>query len=275
MGRRVADRWRAAGHEVFAVTRSPTRAAEFAHAGLQPIVADCLRLETLADLPAADTVLYSVGYDREQAHGIEEVYLHGLVNVLGALPEATGRVIHTSSTGVYGDCAGDWVDEQTPCFPDRPGGRACLAAEEALRAHPRGANAVILRLAGIYGPGRVPRAETLASGRPIPAAPKAWLNLIHVDDAATVILAAETIAGPRVFVVSDGNPVSRREYYRELARLMGLVEPRFIEPAPASRLARRAAGDKRASNARLVDELGIRFAHPSYREGLASILASG
>ena len=229
LGRRVAERWLDAGDEIFAVTRSNRRAAEFVRAGLRPIVADVMRLETLVGLPAGATVLYAVGYDRAQNFGIEEVYLRGLVNVLNALPESTGRVIYVSSTGVYGDCSGQWIDEHTPCFPERAGGRACLAAEAAPLNHPRGTEAVILRMAGIYGPGRIPNREALQQGRTIPASATGWLNLIHVDDAASVVLAAERAsAGPHHYLVSDGCPVARRDYYRQLAQLLKAPAPRFV-----------------------------------------------
>ncbi len=276
LGRRVADRWRDAGHEVYAVTRSVDRAQELAAAGIQPIVADVMKLATLAGLPAAATVLYAVGYDKSQKQSIEEVYLHGLVNVLNAIPSSTGRLIYVSSTGVYGDCSGQWIDEHTPCFPDRAGGRACLAAEQALLAHPRGADAIVLRMAGIYGPGRIPSKEKLAQGQMVPATAGGWLNLIHVDDAVNVVLAAESVPhGPRHFLVSDGTPINRGEYYRELARLLAAPPPRFLAPTATIPSGVRMASDKRVSNARLKRELGIHFAYPSFREGLAAIVAGG
>ncbi len=276
LGRRVAERWRNAGHEVVAVTRSIDRAQEFAAAGLKPIVADVMRLETLVGLPTAHTILYAVGYDRRQNFTIEDVYLRGLINVLNALPNESGRLIYVSSTGVYGDCRGEWIDERTPCYPERAGGRACLAAEEALLAHPRGGDAVILRMAGIYGPGRIPSRETLEKGGTLSAPASGWLNLIHVDDAATVVLAAEKAeAGPRHYLVSDGSPVPRRDYYRHLAKLLDAPPPRFAKPDATLPAAVRATSDKRVSNARLRAELGVRLAYPSFREGLAEIVARG
>jgi len=275
LGRRVAARWQKAGHEVYAITRSGEHAAEFTQRGLRPVVADVMRLETLVDLPVATTVLYAVGHDRTANYGIEELYFRGLVNLLNALPAGTGRVIYVSSTGVYGDRAGEWVDENSPCFPDRPGGRACLAAEEALRDHPRGADAIILRTAGLYGPGRIPRKESLTQGRVIPAPAAGWLNLIHVDDAAAVVLIAESARGPRLYLVSDGIPVARRDYYVEMARLFGAAAPRFISPDVTQPSVARAASDKRISNARMLAELGVQLRYPSYREGLAAIVAAG
>jgi nucleoside-diphosphate-sugar epimerase len=101
------------------------------------------------------------------------------------------------------------------------------------------------------------------------------LNLIHVDDAANVVLAAEERARPpRTYLVSDGQPVLRRQYYEMLAQLLGAPPPQFIAPAADSPAAERAASDKRISNQRMIEELGVQLAFPSYREGLAAIVAA-
>jgi len=272
LGLRVAQRWLADGHTVYAVSRTQQRAVELAAFGIRPVVADVTQPDTLAALPVAETALYAVGYDRRQNQSMHEVYVAGLRNVLGALPKETGRFIYISSTGVYGDSAGEWVDEDTPCLPQREGGRACLAAEEVLAAHPLGVSSVVLRLAGIYGPGRTPRKDLLLAGEPIPAPADGYLNLIHVDDAAAVVLAAQRAPTPRTYVVSDGHPAQRREYYLELARLLKAPAPTFVDAPPSSPAAQRAAADKRVSNARLLRELDVRLAYPSYREGLAAAL---
>ncbi len=134
LGHRVAVRWQVAGDTPHVVTRSPSRAAALAAEGLQPIVADVLRPETLRGLPTADTVLYAVGYDRTADQSLREVYVQGLANVLAALPANTGRILYVSSTGVYGQTTGEPVDESSPCHPTREGGRACLEAEQLLSA---------------------------------------------------------------------------------------------------------------------------------------------
>jgi nucleoside-diphosphate-sugar epimerase len=133
----------------------------------------------------------------------------------------------------------------------------------------------VLRLAGLYGPGRIPLAADVRHGRPIAAPVQGLLNLIHVDDAAQVVIAAdERAVPPRTYVVSDGCPVVRREYYEELARLLGAPRPVFA-PAPSDSAAvGRAGSDKRASNARMVGELGVRLAYPTFREALAAIVAA-
>jgi nucleoside-diphosphate-sugar epimerase len=155
LGERVAQRWKNAGHNVIIVTRSAGRANEFQRAGYEALVADVTRPESLRNLPTADTVLYSIGFDRKASipgPSIDEVYAGGVRNVLSALDACVSRFIYISSTGVYGPGEGDWIDETTPPDPQRDGGRASLAAETELAASPLSSRSVILRLAGLYGP---------------------------------------------------------------------------------------------------------------------------
>jgi nucleoside-diphosphate-sugar epimerase len=274
LGERVARRWREANQEVYVVTRGKDRADEFRRQGFQEIVADITRPETLSDLPVADTVLFAVGFDRASEKSIYDVYSGGVRNVLATLPAETGRLIYISTTGVYGPAAGAWVDEVTRPDPRREGGRASLAAEQAITEHTVGQRSVILRLAGLYGPGRVPFIRELREGMPIPAPASGWLNLIHVDDAANVVIAADESApfenGPRVYCVSDGSPAERAEYYSEVARQIGAPPPRFVEPDAASPRAARAESNRRVSNARMLADLRVTLNYPDYRAGLAS-----
>jgi nucleoside-diphosphate-sugar epimerase len=278
LGERVARRWRDAGHNVVVVTRSRERAADFEQQGFGAIVADVTRPESLQSLPSAETVSFAVGYDRDGGQSIEEVYAGGIRNVLAALPSGVGRFIYISTTGVYGPAGGDWVDESTPPDPRREGGRASLAAEQALAAHSLGSRGVILRLAGLYGPGRVPFINELRSGQPIPAPENGYLNLIHVDDAVATVFAADQLApfndGPRVYCVSDGQPVQRGEYYSEVARQIGGPAPRFVEAELNSPRAARAESNRRVRNDRMLADLRMTLAYPDYRAGLAAILTT-
>jgi nucleoside-diphosphate-sugar epimerase len=169
---------------------------------------------------------------------------------------------------------GDWVDEDSKCVPERAGGRACLAAEERLLAHPLAGVSIILRLAGIYGPGRLPNLQALQAGEPIAAPEHGFLNLIHVDDAARAVVAAGVAsrAGGRRYLVSDGCPVSRREYYAEVARLSAAPPPRFVAPAEDAHAVARAAAEKRVRNDRLLEELGVQLEYPDFRAGLKAIV---
>lgn len=274
LGLRVARRWLAGGHSVHALTRSPDRAEELQREGITPITADVTRPESLARLPVADTVLWSVGWDPQGGADRRAVYVAGLRAVLDALPPATRRIVMTSSTGVYGQADGRWIDEDSPCRPVREAGRVMLEAEETLRSHPLGDRAIVLRLAGLYGPGRIPRMRQLAAGEPIVASPGGHLNLIHVDDAAAAVLAAESRATPpRTYLVSDGHPTQQRDFYAQLAGLLGVGPPQFAEPDADTQRAQRG-GNKRVRNGRMLDELGVELQHPTYREGLAAIVAA-
>jgi len=290
LGRRVAERWLAGGHRVTAVTRSAHRAEALAAAGIESIVADVARSETLARLPAVDSVLFAVGVDRASGNSSRDVHVVGLKNVLDALPSSTRRIIYISSTSVYSQTSGELVDELSPCEPQTEGGRACLEGERLLAAHALARRACVLRLAGIYGPGRVPNREAVSQQQPIRAAPDAYLNLIHVDDAVSAVIAADELAadqlaaaaGARIFLVSDGHPDVRRNYYEFLAELFKAPRPLF-EPAADSAssegsargdiTAARGASNKRVSNARMLAELKVTLKYPTYRQGLAKIVS--
>lgn len=275
LGQRIADQWLAAGHEVWATTRSVERAAQLTHHGILPIVVDIARpIRLPSQLSSIDTVLFAVGFDRSSSQSIQEVYVGGMRNLLRALPLAVRRFIYISSTGVYGQSGGESVDEQSPCAPTRPGGHACLAAERLLAECPISSRRIVLRLAGIYGPQRLPKLAALRAGAALEGSAAGFLNLIHVEDAVEVVLAAEQHAVlPALYVVSDGQPVLRGEFYRELAHLLSAPPPQFTDPLSDS-TAGRAAGDKRVCSDRLRNDLRVSLKFPSYREGLAAIVAA-
>lgn len=277
LGQRVARLWHERGDHVWAVTRSPARAAEFEAAGWNPLVADILDpaavAAAIADMPPPESVLFAVGYDRGAGASIHEVYVNGLRRCCDALLDRAPLLrsfVYISSTGVYGRVDGDWVDETSPCVPTRDGGRACLEAERLLAAGPFRERMIILRCAGLYGPGRVPMAAAIQAGEPIAAPADGFLNLIHIDDAAEIAAwAADKLAPPELLNVADGHPVIRREYYAELARVLSAPPPVFQPPAPDAPAATRAAGgDKRVSAERLLAKFPGPLRHPSYREGL-------
>jgi len=259
LGAKVAQLWRDSGDEVYATTRG-SQVDALSRAGLRPLRLDVTRRVAVGSLPAVDTVVFAVG--RSGAR-MADIHVTGFRSVLDALPRSTGRVIYVSSTGVYGQDTGEWVDEESVCEPTREGGRACLSAEQLLFSHDRGCDAVVVRLAGLYGSGRVPRQADVAAGRPITGSPDAYLNLIHVEDAAGAVVAAAA-PGPvtaRMYNVSDGHPPTRGEYVALVATRLGLAPPRF-EGGPGL--------GKRVRNDRVVRELGLRLKYPWCREGLAA-----
>jgi nucleoside-diphosphate-sugar epimerase len=268
LGRRVAALWRAQGQQVWATTRG--RAADLRAAGIEAIVCDVLNPNSLHVLPAVATVLYCVGLDRSASATMREVFVEGLANVLDHLP-APQRFLYISSTSVYGQTTGEEVDERAPTEPEEDSGRVVLEAERLLRRRlPR---TVILRFAGIYGPGRLLRRRAIEKGEPIQADPERWINLIHVEDGAAAILAAEQFAqlGDTINVC-DGQPVRRRDFFTKLAHLLGAPEPCFLVPDLGLPPPPHEKANRRIGNRKLREELHFAIRYPSWREGLAKAI---
>ncbi|NND97311.1 MAG: SDR family oxidoreductase [Pirellulaceae bacterium] len=271
LGRRVADQCRRAGHRVWATTRSRGRANELAASGFEPIVLDWTDRRSLAGLPQVSHVLVAVSYDRSSQIDRYQSQVGGLRNLL-AVVAPTAKICYISTTGVYHQCDGSWVDENSVARPVREGGQVHLQAEQELHRNRPHAPWTVLRLAGIYGPNRVPRAADVIHGRPIQSPQDGYLNLIHVDDAVSVVLASWRQAGRRLYVVSDNQPVLRGDFYREIARQCHVQPPRFEPPSPAAPVAMRSASNKRVWNRRMKSELVPHLKYPTYREGLRDVL---
>jgi len=267
LGRRVAARWVSTGDTVFALTRSRHHADELASQGIQPIIGNVLDRTTLASLPPATTVLYAVGYDRTSDASKRDVSVDGLRNVLAVLPSAVERFVYVSSTSVYGQSEGEEVDESSPCAPTTESGRICLDAESlVLDTRVSRMSPHVLRLSGIYGPGRlIARIDGLRSGRPLQANPHGWLNLIHVDDATTAVLACsdKRVGDASITLVTDDRPLQRRTYYESLAQLVSAPVPKFDVPSDDS-----PNLGKRCNNRCLREDWGITLAFPSIETGL-------
>ena len=201
---------------------------------------------------------------------MRQVYVDGLGSVLAALSRVE-RFLYVGSTGVYGQCRGEEVDETAATEPAEESGRFVLEAESLLRR--RLPSAVVLRFAGIYGPGRLLRQQALIAGEPLVGDADRWLNLIHVEDGAAAVVAADVRARPgEVYHVCDDCPVRRRDFYKLLARLLGAPEPRFIPPAPGSALPAHERTNRRIRNRRLREELRMQLRFPSYVEGLPTVV---
>jgi len=192
---------------------------------------------------------------------------------------ATGRrkVVYLSTIGVYGDHAGGWVDESTPPQSSLDRARMRAAAEQAWTETPQG-NVAILRLAGIYGPGRNALA-TLRSGtaRRI-IKPGQVFNRIHVDDIASAIMAAIRHENGGTWNVCDDEPAPPQDVIAHAAQLMGIAPPpeEAFETAQMSAMARSFySSSARVSNARLKRELGVALAYPTYRHGLDALWRGG
>jgi nucleoside-diphosphate-sugar epimerase len=181
------------------------------------------------------------------------------------------RLVYLSTTGVMANSQhSEWVNEESEVGPLRPGSVAAWNAEQWLAHNCPHRDLVILRLAGIYGPQRVPNLESLRQQQPLHIAPDSYLNLIHVADIAQVVhRAVEDHPQRQLYLVSDGNAVMRRHYYEWICQYTGLPQPQY---AAVSSEAGRGTGNKRVSNRRLIEDFDIRFAFPSFREGLSKLL---
>ena len=265
LGKRVASQWLGNGDQIHVLTRS--RAGMFRESGYLPLVGDITDPGSLPDFSPVETVLFAVGFDRSKYDKIDDVYVDGLNNILKKLPDQTGHFIYISSTGVFGQDSGEWVNEDSATQPRRDGGKACLAAENLLRGSRFGDRTTVLRLAGIYGPGRVP---SIRKTKP-KIISNSYLNLIHVDDAASVIA---TVADLRpmgeTFLVSDGQPVFRKDYYQEVGHYHDDSSNNIEQEWDSSE-----ASGKRIRNVKMTSQLQIQLNYPSYKEGLAHIFGAG
>jgi nucleoside-diphosphate-sugar epimerase len=285
LGERVARLWFDEGAEVHALTRSAARAAEFERRGWRSVTGDVAGENATGDafphgLPPVETLFWGIGLDRRSGKSQREVYVDGLARLLAALPARPRHVIHISSTSVYGQAAGEVVDEDSPCEPVQDNGRVCLDAERTVLAYANDETRVdTLRLAGIYGPDRlIGRVEALRARQPLSVNPDGWLNLTHVDDAARVVVELSrrvregTAPARRVWLVSDDRPLPRREFYATIARLVDAPEPIFDTSSLDER--ERTGLKKRCSSRRVHDELGLEWLYPTVEQGLRQAIDS-
>ena len=257
---------------VYGVTRSTDKAQQLAATGVQAIVADWTDRRSLSKLPRCDRVLVAVSYDPASRLSRYESQVGGLGNLLDVLPAETD-LVYLSTTGVYHQSDGGWVDETSPARPQSAGGLAHLQAEQLLHRRRPAAAWGVLRLAGLYGPGRIPRLGDIVAGRPLGAA-DGYLNLIHRDDAAEAVLAAWQRPGDRLrmYLVADDQPLPRRRFYQQIARLTGGEEPQFSDQGPPR--SPRSASNKRVWNRRMRHHLLPRMQYPNCIQGLTAILKS-
>ncbi|MET3720803.1 MULTISPECIES: SDR family oxidoreductase [unclassified Arthrobacter] len=269
LGTEAGLRFAAAGHRVVGWRRSPDKLP----AEIEGVAADLSSLD-LPPMPGDITaVVVAVAADSLTEAAYRSAYVDGLSHVLDAL-ERDGvtpqRVLFVSSTAVYGDAGGGWVDESTTAAPGGFSGRILCAAEELLdsRLRDSGTAPVVLRLGGIYGPGRTRLIDQVRSGNALVPDPPRFTNRIHRDDAAAAIVhlaTMEDIPAP-VYIGVDNEPVELGEVLGFLASEMGCAKP------PVGPTGEARGGNKRCSNA-LLRSTGFDFAYPSFREGYREVLA--
>jgi nucleoside-diphosphate-sugar epimerase len=269
VGLELGRQLREDGHDVVGVRRSDSGLGAAAAAGLDPVRADVTVPETLTDVPDADWLVFAASSGGRGADAARRVFVDGLANAVDefvARESPPERLVYTSSTGVYGDHGGDWVDEDTPLDPTTDKTRVLAEAEDVALSAP--VDSSVARFAGLYGPGRY-RLERYLDG-PVT---EGYLNMVHRDDAAGAVRFALEEGVDDVLLVVDDEPVSKWEFADWLADACGVDRPE--KRTKAERLAagdlseaarRRILTSKRCSNGRLR-ALGYEFAYPTFRAG--------
>lgn len=258
----------AEGHEVLGLRRRPQRLPP----GIVGVAADLTDPASVAALPSAvDAVVYLVGASAREEGAYRDAYVTGLAHLLAHLREASRppqRLLFASSTAVYAQRRGEWVDETSPTEPDHFSGRLLLEGEGLVASGPWRGTAV--RFGGIYGPGRTSLVERVRRGQATVApGPPRYTNRIHRDDCAGVLrFLLGPVAPPPVLLAVDREPAPEAEVLAWLAVRLGAPPPRRAAPDPDSR---RAGSNKRCSSRRLVD-LGYEFRFPTFREGYGALL---
>jgi len=263
------------GHTVFGLRRTADSNSDL-KAGIVPLIGDVSKLETLAKLPADyDWVVNCVSSSGGGAEGYRAVYLQGTRNLLKWLSQApTKKFVYTSSTSVYGQTDGSLVTETSPADPATETARILLETENLLlKAASANFPAVILRVAGIYGPGRgywfkqFLRGEATIEGKG-----ERFLNMVHRDDVVGALIAALEKGRPgEIYNLVDDEPVSQNDLFQWLASHLGKEMPPFVQRnEQADR--KRGWTNKRVSSARLKSQLGYQFKYPTFREGFENSL---
>lgn len=277
VGLELASQLSHRGHDVTGVRRSEQglEAIESAGSRVTAVQADVTKPETLAALPDVETVVFAASSGGRGSEAARNVYVDGLKNVIkeyGTRQRTPDRVVYTSSTGVYGDHDGAWVDEETPLNPRTEKTRVLATAESvALEMTPEyGMSGTVVRFGGLYGPERY-RLERYLEG-PVTAG---YLNMVHRVDAAGSIryLVTEGLAKDAVVLAVDDEPVDKHRFADWLAAECQVDPPekqtvahRTAEGNLSEAARRRLQTSKRCSNDRLK-ALGYEFQYPTFRQG--------
>lgn len=276
VGGRLAIGLAAAGHEVYALRRSA-----IVLPGVHSLMADVTKPATLNNLPLAlDALVTALSPGQGGVEAYQRVYVEGTRHVLQALSgQKLLRHIWLSSTGVYGEDAGQWLDEHTEARPRTATGQVLLAAEAVARGE-LGVGVqwpcTVVRLSGLYGPGRYRLLNWVESGRPVQSVPPSWSNRIHVEDAAAFIqhLLEKAFTGHRLepmYLGVDDAPSAQYEVLSWLATQMQVPAPAPV--LVAAELAVSAGQGKRIAN-KALKASGYVLRYPDYRAGYAQVLAA-
>ncbi len=256
------------GHRVWGLRRETSDLPS----PLRPLTADLTNPETLQALPAKiDTVFYTVSPDHSDEAGYRAAYIDGLQNLLDILKpqEQQPRIFYTSSTAVYAQQFGEWVDESSPTTPEYFSGRCLLEGEQYLLHS--GFPATVVRLGGIYGPGRTRLIQKVREGNAIyQNGPPRYTNHIHRDDCVGALTHLMMLEKPdSLYLGVDNEASERRELLYWLAKELDAPQPR-CDVSP-SRERRQVRNNKRCKNTKLINS-GYQFRYSTYREGYGELV---
>ncbi|WP_253736282.1 SDR family oxidoreductase [Halohasta salina] len=270
----------AAGHDVVGVRRSDEGAAAIEDAGFTAHRADLTDPDDIAGLPDADWLVFAASSGGRDAEAAREIYVTALADAIdeyGSRADPPDRLVYTSSTGVYGDHDGEWVDESTPLEPTTDKTRVLAEAERVARQRSaeQGIDGTVARFSGLYGPDRY-RLERYIKG-PVT---EGYLNMVHRADAAgaVVYLLTADRARDEVVLVTDDEPVDKWTFADWLADECGVDSPpkrtkqqRLTDEGLSEAARRRIATSKRCSNEKLR-ELGYSLEYPTFRAGYRDVI---
>ena len=261
---------------IFGTTRSPENFPALQAAGIEPLLFDggTARQDLIPVLSSITHLVVSIAPDEAG-----DPVLRALGETIGEAMPALGWIAYLSTVGVYGDHEGRWIDETAACRPVSARSRRRVEAEEAWQrlAARRGVPLAVLRLSGIYGPGRNALLN-LADGKARrQVKPGQVFNRVHVDDAASGIVASISRPRPgRAYNLADDDPSSMEAVLLAAAERMGLPPPPetdLNDPSVSEAMRGFYLDSKRVSNARAKAELGWRPRYPTWREGLEALLS--
>lgn len=275
VGRRLARHYLQQGIAVTGIVRSVKSGDSLAAEGIEPLVVDLDALDDSVMLQLATPSCFYLAPPPPE--GGQDPRIRKFLQALGAHP-VPGRIVYISTSGVYGDCEGAWIDETQPLRPETPRARRRADAEAALHewGQRQGNSIVILRVPGIYGPGRLPL-DRLRKNLPVlREADSPFTNRIHVDDLVASCIAAMARGQPgAAYNVSDGHPSNMTDYFKRIADWAGLPRPpevsrdeaqQVLSPGMLSFLKE----SKRLVNRRMIGELGVELRYPDLESGLSS-----
>jgi nucleoside-diphosphate-sugar epimerase len=251
----------AKGHDCVGTTTTKSRCDDIRSLGITPTVLTLDDTKRLSQLLAdRDLVYLTVGAGR-QKRDYREVYLRGAMHLLDAIKNTSvQQIVYTSSTRVYGQNDGSWVDEDSPTEPISEDGKTLVETERLLLegARSQGVTATVLRLSGIHGPGRDPASRIAQHAGTTRSDGDVFVNLIHIDDIVTAMSALLNIEYDGVLNLSDDQPTPRRLFYNTLIARSALAPIRWTNPAPPT------PRGKRIRNNRAKRELKLNLTHPTH-----------